>query len=115
MFGIKTMLVGGGAAAVLWAMNSHASAGDVVTNVQNGLGSFSGVKTDNSSSGGGLGGAAASIVPASARPGQSVTITVSSCIQSTSGTASMKWFANNGVVALSRDPKGAGLSGTGQI
>ena len=146
MFGIKTLVVGGGAVAVLWAMNSHASAGDVIGNVQNGVqtvqngasavqngysslqngyysvqNGYSSVQNGlnslkaDSTSGSGLGGAAASINPASARPGQQVTISVPSCIQSTSGTAAMKWFANNGVVALSRDPKGAGLSGTGTI
>ena len=151
MFGIKTLVVGSGVVAVLWAMNSHASAGDVVGDVKNGVQTIqngasqvqngyqsvqngyqslqngldnlnsvsgasgvsgvSGIKGDNT----GLGGAAVSISPASARPGQTVTITVPSCVQSTSGTAASKFFANNGVAALSRDPKGAGLAGTAQI
>src|SRR5690348_11536021 len=109
MFGIKTLVVGGGAVAVLWAMNSHASAGDVVGDVKNGVQTIqngastvqngyqtvqngyqslqnglsnlnsgvsgvTGIKGDSS----GLGGPAVSISPASARPGQSVTISVPS-------------------------------------
>ena len=41
MFGMKTLVVGGGAVALLWMMNTHASAGDLVDNVKNGASTVS--------------------------------------------------------------------------
>lgn len=41
MFGMKTLVVGGGAVALLWMMNNHANAGDLVTNAQNGVSAVS--------------------------------------------------------------------------
>ncbi|WP_194925280.1 hypothetical protein [Catenulispora pinisilvae] len=145
MFGMKTLVVGGGAVALLWMMNNHASAGDLVDNVKNGASTVSngyqslqsgyqsvstgvsavqnavnGLNTDSSgssgsSSGSGLSGPAVELNPGSAKPGQQVQITVPTCIQPTSGTATSSVFANNGSVSLTRNPKGAGLAGTATI
>lgn len=166
MFGMKTLVVGGGAAALLWMMNTHASAGDVVDNVKNGAstvsngyqslqngyqslsngvqslspgtsgvsgvsgvsGAVSGVSgvssvsgaagampADSGSPGSGLSGPAVELSPSAAKPGQQVLITVPTCIQPESGTATSSVFANNGSVSLTRNPKGAGLAGTATI
>ena len=156
MFGMKTLVVGGGAVALLWMMNSHASAGDLVDNVKNGASTVSngyqslqngyqsvstgvsnvqgvlnnvssGVNSGLSSglsssasggastSGSGLSGPAAELNPSAARPGQQVLITVPTCIQPDSGTATSAVFANNGSVSLTRNPKGSGLAGTATI
>ncbi|NUP48340.1 MAG: hypothetical protein HOW97_13690 [Catenulispora sp.] len=158
MFGMKTLVVGGGAAALLWMMNTHASAGDVVDNVKNGAstvsngyqslqsgyqnlqsgyqslsngvqslssgvsGAVSGVSgaagalpADSGSPGSGLSGPAVELSPSAAKPGQQVQITVPTCIQPESGTATSSVFANNGSVSLTRNPKGAGLAGTATI
>ena len=142
MFGIKTLLVGGGAVAVLWAINTHASAGDVAGNLkngvtavqngasavqngysavsngvaglQNGLAAVQGdVKTENGV-GGGLSGPAVSIDPASARPGQTVTISAPTCIQPTTGDAWSTVFEPNDA-PLTRAAQGSGLAGTATI
>jgi hypothetical protein len=158
MLGMKTLVVGGGAAALLWMMNTHASAGDLVDNVKNGAdkvsngyqslhsgyqdlqsgyqslshgaqnfsGGVSGVPhgagaaenalpADSTTSGGGLSGPAVELSPSAARPGQQVLITVPTCIQPESGTATSSVFANNGSVSLTRNPQGAGLAGTATI
>ncbi|ACU77080.1 hypothetical protein Caci_8257 [Catenulispora acidiphila DSM 44928] len=166
MFGMKTLVVGGGAVALLWMMNSHASAGDLVDNVQNGastvsngyqsvstgvsnvqsalngvstslngvstgVSGVSGVSTSvngvstsvggastsstSSTSGSGLSGPAVELNPSAAKPGQQVLITVPTCIQPETGTATSSVFANNGSVSLTRNPKGAGLAGTATI
>lgn len=164
MFGMKTLVVGGGAVALLWMMNNHASAGDLVTNAQSGvsavsngyqslqsgyqnvstgvstvqnalsgvgsgvsdlssgtaLSSGTGVRTGTAvstgtSGGSGLSGPAVELNPSAARPGQQVLITVPTCIQPDSGTATSAVFANNGSVSLTRNPKGAGLAGTATI
>jgi hypothetical protein len=156
MFGMKTLVVGGGAVALLWMMNSHASAGDLVGNVKNGASTVSngyqslqngyqsvstgvsnvqgvlntvssgvnsglGSGLSSSASGGastsgsGLSGPAAELNPSAARPGQQVLITVPTCIQPDSGTATSAVFANNGSVSLTRNPKGSGLAGTATI
>ncbi|GAA1998289.1 hypothetical protein [Catenulispora subtropica] len=155
MFGMKTLVVGGGAAALLWMMNTHASAGDLVDNVKNGAStvsngvqnlqsgyqslssgvqslsggvsggvqSLSGVAAavqgalpaDSTSPGSGLSGPAVELSPSAAKPGQQVLITVPTCIQPDSGTATSSVFTNNGSVALTRNPKGAGLAGTATI
>jgi hypothetical protein len=160
MFGMKTLVVGGGAVALLWMMNNHASAGDLVNNAQNGVsavsngyqslqngyqsvstgvsgvqntlkdvssglsGVSSGVNslssgtaasTGTSTSGSGLSGPAVELNPSAAKPGQQVLITVPTCIQPDSGTATSQVFANNGSVSLTRNPKGAGLAGTATI
>jgi len=145
MFGMKTLVVGGGAVALLWMMNSHASAGDLVTNVQNGASTVSNgyqsvstgvsnvqaalntvssgagsglagsVSGGASTSGSGLSGPAAELNPSAARPGQQVLITVPTCIQPETGTATSAVFTNNGSVSLTRNPKGAGLAGTATI
>jgi hypothetical protein len=140
MFGLKTIaVVGGGAAVVLYAMNhAHASAGDVVGAVNNGVSSISnGVSSvdnglssvdnglssiDNglsnlqglaSSGSGGLSGPAVSIQPASARPGQQVTITLPTCIQPGTGSASSSVFVSG--IQLSPVAKGTGVSGVATI
>jgi hypothetical protein len=154
----KTLLVGGGAVAVLWTLNSHASAGDVVGNVkngvtavqdgasavqngysavsngasslskdaaglQNGLSGISGGISDTvsgtnlggkSTDSGGLSGPAVSINPASARPGQSVSISVPTCIQPTTGDAWSTVFSPNDA-PLTRAAQGSGLAGTATI
>lgn len=156
MFGMKTLVVGGGAVALLWMMNSHASAGDLVDNVKNGAstvsngyqspqnvstgvsnvqgalntvvsgvtsgvasgvtsGVTSSVSGGASTSGSGLSGPAAELNPSAARPGQQVQITVPTCIQPETGTATSAVFTNNGSVSLTRNPKGAGLAGTATI
>jgi hypothetical protein len=153
MFGMKTLVVGGGAVALLWMMNNHASAGDLVNNAQNGVstvsngyqslqsgyqsvstgvsnvqnalngigtgaaGSTSTSSTSSTSgtSGGGLSGPAVELNPSAAKPGQQVLITVPTCIQPTSGTATSAVFTNNGSVSLTRNPRGAGLAGTATI
>jgi hypothetical protein len=152
MFGMKTLVVGGGAVALLWMMNNHASAGSLVDTVQNGASTVSngvqsvqsgaqsvsngvssvqnalnGVSTSSSSgssgssgSGGasgssGLSGPAVELNPSAAKPGQQVVITVPTCIQPDSGTATSSVFTNNGSVSLTRNPKGAGLAGTATI
>ncbi|MEZ0107385.1 X-X-X-Leu-X-X-Gly heptad repeat protein [Catenulispora sp. EB89] len=147
MFGMKTLVVGGGAVALLWMMNNHASAGSLVDTVQNGASTVSnGVQsvqsgaqtvsngvsavqnalngvstgTSTSSSSGasgssGLSGPAVELNPSAARPGQQVVITVPTCIQPDSGTATSSVFTNNGSVSLTRNPKGAGLAGTATI
>lgn len=169
MFGMKTLVVGGGAVVLLWMMNSHASAGDLVDNVKNGASTVSngyqsvstgvsnvqgalnnvssgvnsvvgstvgsgvssavssGVSTGVSSavsssvsggastSGSGLSGPAVELNPSAAKPGQQVLITVPTCIQPDSGTATSAVFTNNGSVSLTRNPKGAGLAGTATI
>jgi len=140
MFGIKTLLVGGGAVAVLWAMNSHASAGDVIgdvkngvttvqngaaavqngystvqngiSNVQSGLNGFKSLGADSGNNG--LSGPAVSINPASARPGQTVQISVPTCIQPTSGDAWSTVFSPNDA-PLTRAAQGSGLAGTATI
>ena len=164
MFGMKTLVVGGGAVALLWMMNNHASAGDLVNNAQNGVsavsdgyqslqsgsqsvaggvsgvqsalnsvgtgvnsltsagnglsvlgGTGTGVSTGTSTSGSGLSGPAVELNPSAAKPGQQVLITVPTCIQPDSGTATSAVFTNNGSVSLTRNPKGAGLAGTATI
>jgi hypothetical protein len=145
MFGMKTLVVGGGAVALLWMMNTHASAGDLVNGVQNGtsavsdgsqnpqsgvqslsnglsqvtgvLQSSGGAATSSTSAtaGSGLSGPAVELNPSAARPGQQVLITVPTCIQPDSGTATSAVFTNNGSVSLTRNPKGAGLAGTATI
>jgi hypothetical protein len=162
MFGMKTLVVGGGAAALLWMMNTHASAGDLVDNVKNGastvsngyqsladgyqnlqngyhslssgasgvsgaqsgvsglsglpgLSGLSGAPSGDSGSGSGLSGPAVELKPSAARPGQQVLITVPTCIQPESGTATSAVFTNNGSVALTRNPRGAGLAGVATI
>ncbi|MEY9861336.1 X-X-X-Leu-X-X-Gly heptad repeat protein [Catenulispora sp. GAS73] len=147
MFGMKTLVVGGGAVALLWMMNNHASAGSLVDTVQNGASTVSngvqsvqsgaqtvsngvsavqnalnGVSTGTSTSSssgasgsGGLSGPAVELNPSAARPGQQVLITVPTCIQPDSGTATSSVFTNNGSVSLTRNPKGAGLAGTATI
>ena len=142
MFGMKTLVVGGGAVALLWMMNNHASAGDLVDNVKNGASTVSngyqsvqsgyqglsnGISTvqnavngvsassSGSTSGSGLSGPAVELNPSAAKPGQQVLITVPTCIQPTSGTATSSVFTNNGSVSLTRNPKGAGLAGTATI
>jgi hypothetical protein len=157
MFGMKTLVVGGGAVALLWMMNSHASAGDLVTNATNGVSTvsngvqslqngyqsvssgISGVQsalnnvasvaggtgtsvagstatsTTSATSGSGLSGPAVELNPSAAKPGQQVLITVPTCIQPDSGTATSAVFTNNGSVSLTRNPKGAGLAGTATI
>ncbi|MEY9926070.1 hypothetical protein ABH926_000690 [Catenulispora sp. GP43] len=163
MFGMKTLVVGGGAVALLWMMNTHASAGDLVNGVQNGASTVSnGVQsvqngyqsvssgisnvqsalnsvssgvnslagsgaatsstsststtsTTSATSGSGLSGPAVELNPSAAKPGQQVLITVPTCIQPDSGTATSAVFANNGSVSLTRNPKGAGLAGTATI
>jgi hypothetical protein len=156
MFGMKTLVVGGGAVALLWMMNSHASAGDLADNVKNGAstvsngyqslqngyqsvstgvsnvqgalnnvssgvssglssGVSSSVSGGASTSGSGLSGPAAELNPSAAKPGQQVLITVPTCIQPDSGTATSAVFTNNGSVSLTRNPKGAGLAGTATI
>jgi X-X-X-Leu-X-X-Gly heptad repeat protein len=141
MFGMKTLVVGGGAIALLWMMNTHASAGDLVNNANNGASTVSnGVQslTNGAQSlsnglqglasgsgdlqnvlhgdnGNGLSGPAVSINPSAARPGQQVLITVPTCIQPDSGTATSAVFTNNGSVSLTRNPQGAGLAGTATI
>lgn len=172
MFGMKTLVVGGGAVALLWMMNNHASAGDLVNSAPNGVSAVSngyqslqsgyqnvstGVSTVQSAlnnvgsgmtglaggtavttgtrtgagtgvstgvgasgtgagtSGSGLSGPAVELNPSAARPGQQVLITVPTCIQPDSGTATSVVFANNGSVSLTRNPKGAGLAGTATI
>jgi hypothetical protein len=143
MFGMKTLVVGGGAAALLWIMHSHASAGDLAggatsgvqtgvqavqsgsQNVQTGIQSLLGTATsgtngttgtlllDNS---GNQGGANIILTPNSARPGQTVTISAPSCVQSASGTAQSSVFTNNGSVSLTRNPQApGGLIGTTMI
>ncbi|MFL6110074.1 MAG: hypothetical protein ACJ786_01785 [Catenulispora sp.] len=133
MFGMKTLVVSGGAATALWAMNTHASAGDLANGVKNGASSVSsgyqsvsqgvsqgvsdvqGVLRGDSTAGGGLSGPAAALTPSAARPGQQVVITVPTCIQPESGTATSAVFTNNGSVSLTRNPQGAGLAGTATI
>ena len=147
MFGMKTLVVGGGAVALLWMMNNHASAGSLVDTVQNGASTvtngvqsvqsgaqsvsngvsavqnaLNGVSTGTSTSSssgasgsGGLSGPAVELNPSAARPGQQVVITVPTCIQPDSGTATSSVFTNNGSVSLTRNPKGAGLAGTATI
>ena len=149
MFGMKTLVVGGGAVALLWMMNNHASAGSLVDTVQNGAstvsngaqslqsgaqsvsngvsavqnalnGASTSISSSSSSSGGasgssGLSGPAVELNPSAARPGQQVVITVPTCIQPDSGTATSSVFTNNGSVSLTRNPKGAGLAGTATI
>ncbi|MBW8803955.1 MAG: hypothetical protein JF587_08860 [Catenulisporales bacterium] len=129
MFGMKTLVVGGGAATALWMMNTHASAGDLVDTVKNGASTVSGgyqsvstgvsdvqaVLHGDSTTGGGLSGPAAELVPSAARPGQQVLILVPTCIQPENGTATSAVFANNGSVSLTRNPKGAGLAGIATI
>ena len=151
MFGMKTLVVGGGAVALLWMMNTNASAGDLTGNVKNGASTVSngyqslqngyqsvsggisdvhsgisnvqsalnrigtGVSGGTSTSGGGLSGPAAELSPSAARPGQQVLITVPTCIQPDSGTATSAVFTNNGSVSLTRNPRGAGLAGTATI
>lgn len=157
MFGMKTLVVGGGAVALLWMMNSHASAGDLVNNATNGVSTvsngvqslqngyqsvssgISGVQsalnnvasvaggtgtsvagstatsTTSATSGSGLSGPAVELNPSAAKPGQQVLITVPTCIQPDSGTATSSVFTNNGSVSLTRNPKGAGLAGTATI
>ncbi|WP_194916891.1 hypothetical protein [Catenulispora rubra] len=143
MFGMKTLVVGGGAVALLWMMNNHASAGSLVDTVQNGASTvtngvqsvqsgaqsvsngvsavqnaLNGVSTSSSSGAsgsGGLSGPAVELNPSAARPGQQVVITVPTCIQPDSGTATSSVFTNNGSVSLTRNPKGAGLAGTATI
>lgn len=170
MFGMKTLVVGGGAVALLWMMNTHASAGDLVDNAKNGAstvsngyqsvqngyqsvstgvsnvqGALNGVSTSlngvstgvsgvsgvstsvggastsvggastSSTSGSGLSGPAVELNPSAAKPGQQVLITVPTCIQPETGTATSSVFANNGSVSLTRNPKGAGLAGTATI
>ena len=68
-----------------------------------------------STSGSGLSGPAVELNPSAAKPGQQVLITVPTCIQPDSGTATSSVFANNGSVSLTRNPKGAGLAGTATI
>jgi hypothetical protein len=143
MFGIKTLLVGGGAVAVLWAMNTHANAGDMVgtvkngvaavqngtsavqngysavsngvTGLQNGLAAVQGgAKGDNGTGTGGLSGPAVSITPASARPGQTVTISAPTCIQPSTGDAWSTVFSPNDA-PLTRAAQGSGLAGTATI
>lgn len=160
MFGMKTLVVGGGAVALLWMMNSHASAGDLVNNATNGVSTvsngvqslqngyqsvssgISGVQSalnnvasvaggtgtsvagstatsttsaTSATSGSGLSGPAVELNPSAAKPGQQVLITVPTCIQPDSGTATSSVFTNNGSVSLTRNPKGAGLAGTATI
>lgn len=147
MFGMKTLVVGGGAVALLWMMNNHASAGSLADTAQNGASTVSngvqsvqsgaqtvsngvsavqnalnGVSTGTSTSSssgasgsGGLSGPAVELNPSAARPGQQVVITVPTCIQPDSGTATSSVFTNNGSVSLTRNPKGAGLAGTATI
>ncbi|NUR58738.1 MAG: hypothetical protein HOV87_08635 [Catenulispora sp.] len=157
MFGMKTLVVGGGAAALLWMMNTHASAGDLVDNVktgastvsngyqsladgyqnvqsgyhnlasgvsgasgaasgmESGVSGLSGALSTDNGSGSGLSGPAVELKPSAARPGQQVLITVPTCIQPESGTATSAVFANNGSVALTRNPRGAGLAGVATI
>ena len=150
MFGMKTLVVGGGAAALLWMMNTHASAGDLVDNVKNGastvsngyqsladgyqslssgmsgvsgavsgaesgVSGVSGALSTDSGSGSGLSGPAVELKPSAARPGMQVLITVPTCIQPESGTATSAVFANNGSVSLTRNPKGPGLAGVATI
>jgi hypothetical protein len=144
MFGMKTLVVGGGAVALLWMMNTHASAGDLADNVKNGasavsdgyqslsngvsnvqsafngvgpgvLGGVGDVAGNGNGNGSGLSGPAVELTPSAARPGQQVLITVPTCIQPTSGTATSAVFANNGSVSLTRDPRGPGLAGTATI
>lgn len=157
MFGMKTLVVGGGAVALLWMMNNHASAGSLADTAQNGASTVSngvqtvqngastlsngvqtlqsgaqsvsngvsavqnalnGVSTGSSSSAsgsGGLSGPAVELNPSAARPGQQVVITVPTCIQPESGTATSSVFTNNGSVSLTRNPRGAGLAGTATI
>ena len=143
MPGIKTLVVGGGAVALVWMMNNHASAGDLANSVKNGASTVSGgyqnlqsgyqslsngvtgvttgtgagapVNTGASTIGGGLSGPAVELNPSAARPGQQVQITVPTCIQPTNGTATSAVFANNGSVSLTRNPRGAGLAGTATI
>jgi X-X-X-Leu-X-X-Gly heptad repeat protein len=134
MFGMKTLVVGGGAAALLWMMNTHASAGDLVDDVKNGASKVSdgyqsvstGVHdlSDGASNlqhalpgdnGSGLSGPAVEITPSAARPGMQVLITVPTCIQPESGTATSAVFTNNGSVSLTRNPKGPGLAGVAGI
>jgi hypothetical protein len=146
MFGMKTLVVGGGAAALLWVMHSHANAGDIVNgvksgaqgvqsgvqavqngyqNVQSGVQGVSGLWNSgtNGTAGtlrvdtnGSQGGANIIISPNSARPGQTVTISAPSCVQSASGTAQSSVFTNNGSVSLTRNPQApGGLIGTTTI
>jgi hypothetical protein len=144
MFGMKTLVVGGGAAALLWIMHSHASAGDVVSGVtsgvqnvqtgtqavqsgtqslQTGIQSLLGTTTSGTGTTGSLlldnsgqGGANIILSPNSARPGQTVTISAPSCVQSASGTAQSSVFTNNGSVSLTRNPQApGGLIGTTMI
>lgn len=148
MFGMKTLVVGGGAAALLWVMHSHANAGDVVNGVKTGVqgvqsgvqavqggyqnvqtgvqgitgllnsgGTSSGVSTGTLRAGtSAQGGANIIVSPNSARPGQTVTISAPSCVQSASGTAQSSVFTNNGSVSLTRNPQPpGGLVGTTQI
>jgi hypothetical protein len=134
MFGMKTLVVGGGAGALLWMMNTHASAGDLVDNVKNGASSVSNgyqslqngyqslsdgaanlqheLPGDNGS---GLSGPAVELQPSAAKPGTQVLITVPTCIQPESGTATSAVFTNNGSVSLTRNPKGPGLAGVATI
>ena len=158
MFGMKTLVVGGGAVALLWMMNTHASAGDLADNVKNGASAVSngyqsvqngyqsvtsgisnvqsalngagtavnggastgvsdgaGIVSTGATSGSGLSGPAAELTPSAARPGQQVLITVPTCIQPETGTATSAVFTNNGSVSLTRNPKGPGLAGTATI
>lgn len=145
MFGMKTLVVGGGAAALLWVMHSHANAGDVVNGVKSGVqgvqsgvqavqGGYQNVQTGVQGiqgilgstgtgadagtlhSGNSQGGANIIVSPNSARPGQTVTISAPSCVQSASGTAQSSVFTNNGSVSLTRNPQPpGGLIGTTSI
>lgn len=145
MFGMKTLVVGGGAAALLWIMHSHASAGqlasgatngvqtgvqavqsgsqNVQTSLQNLLGSATNGSVGTTGTTGTLtldgssqGGANIILSPNSARPGQTVTISAPSCVQSASGTAQSSVFTNNGSVSLTRNPQApGGLIGTTMI
>ena len=147
MFGMKTLVVGGGAVALLWFMNTHASAGDLVDNVKNGASAVSngyqsvqsgyqsfssgvqglstgvgdvqnalhGDATTSANNGNGLSGPAVELRPSAAKPGMQVLITVPTCIQPESGTATSAVFTNNGSVSLTRNPKGPGLAGVATI
>ena len=121
MFGItiKTLVVGGGAAALLWVMHNSASAGDVVDSIQNGASAvqngYGSVQSFlHGDTGSGQGGANIIVTPNSARPGQTVTISVPSCIQPEKGTAQSSVFT--GDIGLARNPQPpGGLIGSGSI
>ena len=122
MFGMKTLVVGGGAIALVWMMNNQASAGDLLTKARNGASTgiaggaaMTDTSTTSSTSGSGLSGPAVELNPSAAKPGQQVQITVPTCIQPESGTATSAVFTNNGSVSLTRNPRGAGLAGTATI